>query len=212
MRPGVAPGRPLCPGDPAENQSTNMPTVNRVEHARKPQGTCRCGKAINVGDAYVWWKFRYGGRHVRCTSPLCAPKASDLTQSEYLSTIATISEMEVDSSSVEGLAGSIESIKDEIENLQSETEDKLNNMPDSLQQGPTGELLQERIDSMDSVISDLEGIETDFDEEAPEEPDRETTPADDKTHETAMAEWESRRDAWLEDRAQEVADALGNLS
>lgn len=61
--------------------------VTTVQAARKPQGTCgRCGITIDKGDSYRWWKFRYGGRRIRCTKPTCAPKRSELTQNEVLGT------------------------------------------------------------------------------------------------------------------------------
>lgn len=65
-----------------------MPKVNHVKKARKAQGQCgKCGKDLNPGDAYRWWKFRYGGRRVRCMDEGCAPRPSDLTQSPFLAAL-----------------------------------------------------------------------------------------------------------------------------
>jgi hypothetical protein len=57
-----------------------------------------------------------------------------------------------------------------------EQQDKLDNMPEGLQQGATGELLQERIDACESSADELETIadewesaETDHENEEPEE-------------------------------------------
>lgn len=70
----------------------SMARLNRVQKAAKPQGTCqKCGAAIDKGDPYVWWKFRYSGTYKRCTRPQCQPqpweresnqKRADLMQAE----------------------------------------------------------------------------------------------------------------------------------
>src|SRR5262249_15264378 len=61
----------------------------------------------------------------------------------------------------------------ELENIRDEQSDKLNNMPEGLQQGSTGELLQERYDGLDGVISDLQGVDIpddgDFEQKETEE-------------------------------------------
>lgn len=65
-----------------------MPRINRVKKARKHQGHCgSCGKELPPGSSYIWWKFRYGARHVRCTSSACSPKQSELTSSDRLSRV-----------------------------------------------------------------------------------------------------------------------------
>jgi hypothetical protein len=145
---------------------------------------------VNKGQTYYWWKFRYGGKHISTTRP----KPSQLTQSDYLSQLYTLQEQLADVSnldSAEEIKSAIEDIVSELENLKSETEDKLSNMPDSLQSSPTGELLQERVDALDGAISELEGIDLDYEEpdedelrdelidDVTEEPDEEEVEADD---------------------------------
>ncbi len=64
-----------------------------MKKARKDQGQCgKCGVQINAGNGYKWWKFRHGGRRIRCMNPKCAPRPSDLTQSEYYQTMYGIQE------------------------------------------------------------------------------------------------------------------------
>ena len=50
-------------------------------------------------------------------------------------------------------------VRSQLEDTQSECQDNLDNMPESLQYAPTGELLHERIDALDSAMSDIEAIE-----------------------------------------------------
>ena len=62
-----------------------MPRVTTVLKARKSPGECgKCGVEIKPGAAYRWWKFRYGGKRVRCM--VCpGPRASELTNNDKLS-------------------------------------------------------------------------------------------------------------------------------
>src|SRR6266576_1095632 len=64
--------------------------VNIVQSARKPQGDCQaCGKPIDMGQAYRWIKFRYGGKRKRHLT--CKPfRASDMTNAKYGQVYAAI--------------------------------------------------------------------------------------------------------------------------
>jgi phage-related minor tail protein len=118
---------------------------------------------VKKGEPYYWWAFRFGGKH-RSKTP---PKASQLTQSEFLGAMADIEER------IQGIADDdlaaakteVEEIVSELESLASEQEDKLGNMPDGLQQGSTGELLQSRADTTNEMASELEGIDLDLEKE-----------------------------------------------
>ena len=59
-----------------------MPRVNYVKAARKARICGRCGRAINPGEGYRYWSFRYGGDRVRCMRAECTPRRSELTQSK----------------------------------------------------------------------------------------------------------------------------------
>lgn len=128
-----------------------MARATFVKKARKNvQGT-----NIKKGEAYYWWKFRHGGKQYSKT----APRASQLTQSEFLSTIYSIQEeMDDLTTDNDNLEDFVQDIKDRLQELADETQEKKDNMPDSLQEGPTGELLQERVDGVEEMISELDGI------------------------------------------------------
>lgn len=66
----------------------------------------------------------------------------------------------------ENLEGGVDGVKERIESLKSTTEDSLSNMPEGLQSGSTGEMLQERVDALEEMISSFDSIDFDFDEEA----------------------------------------------
>jgi hypothetical protein len=109
-------------------------------------------QGIKKGDMYWFAEVKTGPRSsitIRSSAPIAR---SRLTASEFLSQAYDLSDRIDKADTVEEL----ESIKDDFESLKSETEDKLGNMPEGLQQGQTGELLQERIDQIDSLVSELD--------------------------------------------------------
>lgn len=124
-----------------------------------------------------------------------APRQSQLTQSEFMSTYYCIMEevedWEPESQDEDALEEFISIITGELEDLRDETQDRLDNMPESLQDSDTGQLLQERIDECDSLINDFEAINTtpDYDEEATDE----------------------EKEEWWEDKVQEIKDVCFNL-
>jgi hypothetical protein len=135
-----------------------MPRVTFVKSARKDNPVCK------RGESYYWWKFRYGGKRYSLTRP----RGSQLTQSAYYSTVRGMCEG-IEDYTVED-ADDFESLKDDItsqvDELRDETQGSLDNMPESLTYSPTGELLQERIDALEGVESEIDCIEEfDFDEE-----------------------------------------------
>lgn len=136
-----------------------MPKVYHVKNARKDNSVAK------KGESYYWWKFRYGGKHYSKTRP----KASQLTQSDFLSRAYELNEriedLEVDS--IEDLRCEIEDIANEFRTLGEESYDNLSNMPDHLQESSSaGMLLQERSDRCEEIADELENIDTDIDEDA----------------------------------------------
>lgn len=52
-------------------------SVHTVKKCRKSPGDCgRCGRTIKKGEPYIHWKFRYGGKRVRCLECPCKRAAS----------------------------------------------------------------------------------------------------------------------------------------
>jgi len=136
-----------------------MARVHFVKKARKDN------PAVKAGQSYYWWKHRYGSKQYSATYP----KASQTTSSPFLSEVYAIQEelaVIADPKDLEGLLDRISESRDQCE-------DSLYNMPDHLQDSSeSGQLLQARIDSLDSWYSELDGIDTEIDEELSEE-DRE---------------------------------------
>lgn len=128
-----------------------MPRVHHVKKARKDNPICK------AGESYYWWKFNYGPKRWSLTPP----RQSQLTQSDFLSQMYAFEEQIADltATSVDDLTSEIEGLAEEIRNLGGEQDEKLNNMPEGLQEGPTGELLQNRCDECESMADELESID-----------------------------------------------------
>lgn len=133
-----------------------MPQVHFVKKAQKDYPEAD----IKKGDSYYWWKFKFGGKHKSKTHP----KASQLTQSEFLSAIYDLEDRIRSLSSdmdIEDIEAEVTEIIDEIRTLGEEQEEKRNNMPESLQDGEIGELLQSRADACEEWASELENVDFD---------------------------------------------------
>lgn len=124
-----------------------MPKVNHVK-ARKDYPEA----GVKKGDMYYTWNLMTGPRSSRTFRQKTPPRRSQLTTSEFLQTIYDIED------ELQNADGPDEAndLKDRLETLRDETQEKLDGMPDSLQNGPTGEQLQQRIDGCDSAVNELD--------------------------------------------------------
>jgi len=133
-----------------------MVKLHYVKKARKDYPEA----GIKKGEPYYWWKFRFSG--IRRSK--FRPRRSQLTQSEFLAQVYDIEDTIADLntvSSFEELSEAVVDIVEEIRRLAEEQQDKLDNMPDSLQYGPTGELLENRIRACEEWADDIEYVELD---------------------------------------------------
>ena len=139
-----------------------MARATFVQKARKDVE----GTDIKAGDSYYWWKFRFGGKRYSKT----APRRSQLTQSNFLGQLYDlqdrIGDMVCDS------VGDFDDFRDgvlaDIEDLKSECENNLENMPEQLRESSSGEILQERIDALESWYSEIENIQVEESEDEDE--------------------------------------------
>jgi vacuolar-type H+-ATPase subunit I/STV1 len=136
-----------------------MTKLHFVKKARKDN------PAVKKGESYYWWQFAFSPKQYSATRPRRSQYA---TQSSYLQQVM---DME-DANRVcdDSLIDDIDELKTQIEELQSECEQSLENMPENLQEAETGQLLQERIDACEAAISELENIDTVFDDSDHDDP------------------------------------------
>lgn len=129
-----------------------MPRVHHVMKARKDYEAY----GIKKGDEYYWWKFRFGPKMVSKTPP----RRSQLTRSYFLSQMYEIEDriQAIDYDSFESEKSDIIS---DLESLRDEQQDKRDNMPYQLQDVGSGEILQNRYDAVEEMISELDGCTLD---------------------------------------------------
>jgi hypothetical protein len=123
------------------------------------------------GEPYYWWAFRFGGKHYRKTPP----RRSQLTQSAFLSSLYELEDdmAAATPTNVSDLQMAIEDWILTLETMRDDCQGSLDNMPEGLQQGDTGQRLQDRIDSCDSWISEMECADTDYDKDSETETEEE---------------------------------------
>lgn len=156
-----------------------MPKVHHVKRARKDNPVAK------KGEPYYWWQFAFGPKQYSKTPP----KRSQLTQSSFLSQLYDLQDgmqERLQNVSLDTIQDVVTDLVDELQAMLDECQDSLDNMPEHLQEASSsGELLQERIDNLESWITDLENIDL--------EPDEDLT--------------EEEKEDWLQDRIDEISSS-----
>lgn len=129
-----------------------------IQKSRKEHKCNKCGKVIPVGSKYYKGSINFHPDIIRCTD--CKLEHWEVTTSDYQLQVGEIvyrwqENYGIDECTADNIASDLECIKDELQ-------DKLDNMPEQLQDSDTGILLQERIDSLDSAIDELNNVDIDM--------------------------------------------------
>jgi len=164
---------------------------------------------IKKGDSYYWWSFKFGPT----LKSKIQPKLSQLTQSEFLGSIYDISDRIESLSTYDDLESEVSEIISELETLRDDCEEKRSNMPEQLQDSGSGEILQNRVDSVQEMIDELEGINTEIEEPTDEEvKDDIGEKEQDETKERYEERLEERREEMSDDRKEEILTEIQNIS
>jgi len=125
--------------------------------ARKEYKCSKCGETIKVGDTYLKGTPFRRSPVIRCTK--CGLRSWELSSSDYVQGVGRVCDCwEEDYGCFEDTT---QQIADELSNIQDDVQGSLDNMPEGLQEGDTGQLLQERIDTLSDAISELESVNYD---------------------------------------------------
>ena len=167
-------------------------------------------KLVEKGQEYYTWSFRFGGTHISLTPP----KQSQLTQSPFLSQLYDIQDRlgDISGDSPEDLQAERDSIKEDLESLRDETQGSLDNMPEGLQQGDTGQLLEERVNALDSAIDELDGIDLDYEEPDDDEIRNELGAEDEQADSVTDEQIEEAKDVKLQDWLSEKIDEISGVT
>lgn len=180
-----------------------MGRVRIINKSRKETKCMKCGNIIPVGSKYYRGELNFSRDIIRCET--CKLESWEVTTSDYQLRVGTI--VYQWRASYDLSITGVEEIVSELEDIRDDLQDRLDNMPEGLQQGETGQLLQDRIDNLDSVIDELNSIDEDcikeeiaseYGSEDDEEPEYDEDNAE-------MVE------AFEEKIADAIDDALGNI-
>lgn len=155
-----------------------MPKVNqRVARKDYPH------YGIAKGQSHYHWVLKTGPRSSREFRQIAPPKRSQLTNSEYLGTLYDIQ----DSIDAATDPAGLRVCADELETLGQEQTSKFENMPEGLQQGDTGQLLEERASNCEQAASAINSACDDFESEHGEDrPEEKDEPEEDENEEDEM--------------------------
>jgi len=174
-------------------------------------------EGIKAGDLYYYTKIKLqrGGIEMRSLKPF---KESQLTRSPFKSGFLAAGEAWDDS---EKTAEDIRAAAEAIRELGQEAQNSYDNMPEGLQQGDTGQVLENRASTCESVADQLDSLADDLEalEDLDDEPDDPMEP-DDEDDEEAMAAYEAAKeehDEWQtasderEAEVERITDEAGDL-
>lgn len=109
-------------------------------------------QGIKKGDTYYKWSFFRQRPHLSKTPPTRA----QLTQNENLATVYNAYDI---------FDGDVSALISSLEEARDGEQEKLDNLPEGFQQGDVGQQIQERIDTIEASISDLEELNSKIEEE-----------------------------------------------
>lgn len=110
---------------------------------------------INKGQKYYTWQLYMSPKQFSLTYP----KRQQLTNSNFLRQVWDTEDRIIEFSYDEHGEDGRDEIVQELEMLRDEVQESLDNMPEQLQEGDTGQMLQERIEQVEEMISILEDID-----------------------------------------------------
>lgn len=159
---------------------------------------------IPKGTSYWWWAFKNGP----VLYSIEKPKRSQLTMSSFLSQFYELEDslQLFSSDSIEDVESFKDNLISDIESLKEETESSLDNMPEQLRESQSGQTLQERIDGLESWISELESIDFDFDRDAEREE------IENELVKSSEEEIEERLDDIEREKAEELIEEMKQTS
>lgn len=153
---------------------------------------------INVGESYWTWCF-YGGQPIYSKTK---PRQSQLTNNSFKQELYSIQESVEDFSpeDPDEVGEFVEELISNLEELRDTCQESFDNIPEQLQEGNSGQILQERIENLDDVIYNLENIDTEFSSELDE------SEKDGMSQEEWERQEEDEREEWIADKIGEIND------
>lgn len=139
---------------------------------------------IEKGQKHYHWVLKTGPRSSREFRQINAPKRSQLTTSDFLGQAYDIQDERLITDNISS-ADDLNSIADDVEALGQEQQEKFDNMPEGLQQGPTGEMLEERVQQCESWAESIRSAASDLEQALDE------LQTEEEKHNELVAAWET---------------------
>ena len=135
-----------------------MTKIIEVKKARKSPGKCGgCQCVIAKGQPYRFVKFFRGPKSVWCIDSKCTPRPSALIGSEFIRAV-TEAEEDFTEAIKKRDALKIKAIGERIEELGEGEQEKFDEMPEGLQQGETGQMIEQRSNRCQEISQEIENM------------------------------------------------------
>lgn len=168
-----------------------MPRVKQVVAAKDyPQF------GIVKGQKHYHWKRKTGPRSSIEYRQLTPPRIDQLTGSAYKIACAGIADL----ISKVALPDDLDDVISAVDDLKDEQQGKFDNMPEGLQQGDTGQTLEQQASQLESASDEFSTIKDEW-ESAME--DHDNARSEFEEYESAKSEWDEESG---EDEPEEVSD------
>ena len=167
-------------------------TLTKVDYTQPADENDRV--IINIGDSYWKWCL-YGGTPKYSKTK---PRMSQLTSNWFKQQLYGLQEKldEWNPSEPDDVETFITDMREDIEALRDECQERLDSMPWQLQDSDSGQIIQERIDTLDNIINELDGVDVQFISELNRE--------DDETEADFLERLSQEQSEWLTDKVEEL--------
>ncbi len=165
-----------------------MARLHFVKSARKDNPVAK------KGESYYWWQNYKSPKRFSKEKP----KRHQMTNSAFKQSLYQIQDCwlemfgHLDKDSPETIIGEI---VDYLQEMCDNCQESLDNMPEGLQEGDTGQLLQQRIDSLDDAISNIDSLDVEFESDAKKGTD----------------EYNQELEDWIENLESEIDSYLSDI-
>lgn len=173
----------------------------KIHHRRANKAYPESG--IEKGDMYYFAQIKTGPRSSRTIRQKTPIRPSQMTTSEYLQGVYAIRERAETFSSLDDYEG----VPDELREIAEREREKFENMPEGLQQGDTGQMLEERASSCDEIADRIEEIINEWDADEARTEVLAEEEGEDLTEDEIDEKVEEKRETLAED----CGDALNEL-
>lgn len=121
-------------------------------------------KGIKKGDTYYSWALYKQPKQMSLTRP----RPSQLTSSDKLSRayaiVESVEDMQATATVPNDLVEALKNAATDARDLADEYQESLDNMPEGLQQGPTGEEIQQKVDALNEYADECESAASEIEQ------------------------------------------------